>query len=132
MQAPTEVSFFPPTWEQTGPYSGKVCPTLSYTAFRFCRGSACWWRRPSVAAFIRSRFHTDNNHTVAGACPAYNLKQSGWSLGWVSALHLEGRTIWIVDTHGYGKRFVLRADEMLTAFSELQRAIHEFAVSLVA
>ena len=42
-----------------------------------------------------------------------------------------GRTIWIVDAHGYGKRFIVRADEMLTAFSELKRAIHEFAVSLV-
>ena len=39
--------------------------------------------------------------------------------------------IWIVDAHGYGKRFVVRADEMLTAFVELQRAIHEFAVSLI-
>jgi hypothetical protein len=52
-------------------------------------------------------------------------------LGWVSALDLEGRTIWIVDAHGYGKRFIVRADEILTAFLELQRAIHVFAVSLV-
>ena len=44
---------------------------------------------------------------------------------------LEAHTIWIADAHGYGKRFVVRADEMLTAFVELQRAIHEFAVSLV-
>jgi len=29
-------------------------------------------------------------------------------LGWVSALDLEGRTIWIVDAIGYGKRFVVR------------------------
>jgi hypothetical protein len=28
---------------------------------------------------------------------------------------LEGRTIWIVDAHGYGKRFIVRADELLTA-----------------
>jgi hypothetical protein len=28
-------------------------------------------------------------------------------------------------------RFVVRSDELLTAFVELQRAIHEFAVSLV-
>jgi len=62
---------------------------------------------------------------------ADNLSKAGWSLGWVSALDLEGRTIWIVDAHGYGKRFVVRADEMLTAFVELQRAIHEFAVSLI-
>jgi hypothetical protein len=52
-------------------------------------------------------------------------------LGWVAALDLEGRTILIVDAHGYGKRFVVRADEMLAAFVELQRAIHAFAVSLV-
>ena len=45
-------------------------------------------------------------------------------------LDLEGRTIWIVDAHGYAKRFVVCADEMLTAFAELQRAIHAFAVSL--
>jgi hypothetical protein len=30
-----------------------------------------------------------------------------------------------------GKRFVVHADEMLTAFVELQRAVHEFAVSLI-
>jgi len=53
-------------------------------------------------------------------------------LGWVSALDLEARTIWIVDAHGYGKRFIVRADELLTAFMELQRAIHEFAVSLIS
>jgi len=62
---------------------------------------------------------------------ADNLKKAGWSLGWVSALDSEGRTIWIVDAHGYGKRFIVRADEILTAFLELERAIHEFAVSLM-
>jgi hypothetical protein len=41
-------------------------------------------------------------------------------LGWVSALDVEGRTIWIVDAHGYGKRFIVRADEKLTAFVELE------------
>ena len=35
-----------------------------------------------------------------------------------------GLTIWIVDAHrGYGKRFVVRADEKLTAFLELKAAI---------
>src|SRR5215475_3593084 len=43
----------------------------------------------------------------------------------------KGRTIWIVDAHGYGKRFIMRADEMLTVFLELESAIHEFAVSLI-
>jgi len=56
-----------------------------------------------------------------------------WSLGerFLPALIVQGRTIWIVDAHGYGKRFIVRADEILTAFVELERAIHEFAVSLI-
>jgi len=40
--------------------------------------------------------------------------------------------MWIVDTHGYGKRFIVRSDEIRTAFVELQRAIHEFVVDLTA
>jgi hypothetical protein len=45
-------------------------------------------------------------------------------LGWVAALDLEGRTIWIVDAHREdGKRFIVRVDEKLTAFLELQRGI---------
>src|SRR5215831_13972142 len=51
---------------------------------------------------------------------ADNLHKAGFSLGWVSALDLEGRTIWIVDAHGYGKRWVVRADEKVTAFLELE------------
>ena len=38
----------------------------------------------------------------------------------------------VVDAHGYGKRFIVCADEILTAFLELERAIHEFAVSLIS
>jgi hypothetical protein len=37
----------------------------------------------------------------------------------------KGRTIWIADAHrSDGKRFVVRADEKLTAFVELEWAIH--------
>ena len=54
---------------------------------------------------------------------ANNLNKAGWTLGWISAIDREGRTIWIVDAHGYGKRFIVRADEMLTAFMELESAI---------
>jgi len=32
------------------------------------------------------------------------------------------RRIFVADAHGYGKRFVVRADEMLTAFVELEAA----------
>jgi hypothetical protein len=44
----------------------------------------------------------------------------------------EARKICIVDAHGYGRRFIVRADEILTAFLELERAIHEFAVDLIS
>ena len=54
---------------------------------------------------------------------ADNIHDAGWSLGWVSAVDREGRTIWIVDPHGYGKRLVVRADEKLTAFSRIESAI---------
>jgi hypothetical protein len=40
-------------------------------------------------------------------------------------LDSQGRTIWIVDAHrDDGKRFVVRADEKLTAFLELESAIN--------
>jgi hypothetical protein len=42
----------------------------------------------------------------------------------VSDIDSKGRTIWIVDAHrDDGKRFVVRADEKLTAFLELESAI---------
>jgi hypothetical protein len=54
---------------------------------------------------------------------ADNLKKAGWSLGWVSALDREGRTIWVADAHrDDGNRFVMHADEKLTAFLELESA----------
>jgi hypothetical protein len=53
---------------------------------------------------------------------AHRLRKVGWSLGWVSAIDSQGRTIWIVDAHrDGGKRFVVHADEKLTAFLELER-----------
>jgi hypothetical protein len=36
-------------------------------------------------------------------------------MDWVSALDGNGRTVWI-DAHRDGKRFLVRADEKLTAF----------------
>jgi hypothetical protein len=48
---------------------------------------------------------------------ADNLSEAGWSWGCVSAIASNGRTIWIADAHrDDGKRFVVRADEKLTAF----------------
>lgn len=55
---------------------------------------------------------------------ADNLSKAGFSWGCVSAINSRGRTIWIVDAHrDDGKRFVVRADEKLTAFVELEREV---------
>src|SRR5262245_44316072 len=54
---------------------------------------------------------------------ADNLRKAGWSWGCVSALDSEGRTIWIADAYrDDGKRFIVHADEKLTAFLELESA----------
>jgi hypothetical protein len=61
---------------------------------------------------------------------ADNLSKADWSLGYVSAVDSEGRTIWIADAHrDDGKRFVVRADEKLTAFLELESAIWNNSVN---
>ena len=55
---------------------------------------------------------------------ADNLSKAGWSWGCVSAVDSEGRTIFVADAHrDGGKRFVLRADERLSAFVELELAV---------
>jgi hypothetical protein len=54
---------------------------------------------------------------------ADNLKKAGWSLGYVAPVDCQGRTIGIADAHRDGKCFVVHADEMLTAFVELEMAV---------
>jgi hypothetical protein len=51
-------------------------------------------------------------------------------LGWVSAVDPQGRTIWIADAHRDGKRFIVRADEKLSAFVELERQVLTMTVYL--
>ena len=55
---------------------------------------------------------------------ADNLSEAGWSRGRVSAIDSEGRTIWIADAHrDDGRRFIVNADEKLSAFLELERQV---------
>jgi hypothetical protein len=37
-----------------------------------------------------------------------------------------------VEARGYEKRFIVRADDVLTAFLALERSIHQVAVNLIA
>jgi hypothetical protein len=55
---------------------------------------------------------------------ADNLSKAGWSWGCVSAVDRGERTMWIVDAHrDDGNRFIVRADEKLTVFMELESVI---------
>ena len=72
-----------------------------------------------------------NPHPSNWEIIADNFHKAGFSLGWVSAVDFEGRAARIVDAHGHGKRFVVRADEKLTAFLELESAIHSNCIDIV-
>ena len=57
---------------------------------------------------------------------ADNLSKAGWSWGCVATVDREGGTIFVADAHrGDGKHFVVRADEKLTAFVELESAVRD-------
>jgi hypothetical protein len=59
---------------------------------------------------------------------ADKLSKAGWSWGCVSAIDFNGRTFWVAAAHrDDGKRFVVRADEKVTAFVELEAAVRATA-----
>ena len=59
-----------------------------------------------------------------GKIIADNLSKAGWSWGCVSAVTREGRIIWVADAHrDDGKRFIVHADQKLTAFLELESEV---------
>ena len=63
---------------------------------------------------------------------ADNLSKAGFSWGYVSAIDSNGRTIWIAGAHrDNGKRFVMHADEKLTASAELESAIRKNCVDTI-
>jgi len=45
-------------------------------------------------------------------------------VGWVSTINPNGQTIFVADAHrDDGKRFIVHADEKLSAFVELEREV---------
>jgi hypothetical protein len=57
---------------------------------------------------------------------ADNLKKGGWSCGYVGTVDYEGKAIWTVDARrDNGKRHVVRAYELSTAFRGLERAVQQ-------
>jgi hypothetical protein len=56
---------------------------------------------------------------------ADRLSAAGWSWGCVSTINSNGQTIFVADAHrDDGNRFIMHADEKLTAFLELESAIY--------
>ena len=57
---------------------------------------------------------------------ADRLSASGWTWGCASQFDAIGRVLFTADAHrDNGKRFIVTADERLTAFLELERITHE-------
>ena len=55
---------------------------------------------------------------------AKNLSKAGWAWGFVRAINSDGQTIFVANAHRRdGKRFIVRAHKLLTAFVELESAI---------
>jgi hypothetical protein len=55
---------------------------------------------------------------------ADNLSKAGWSWGCVSMINSNGQTIFVADAHrDDGRRFIVHADEKLSAFVELEREV---------
>jgi len=66
-----------------------------------------------------------------GQCKGVFLPRR-WSWGCVSAVDSCGHTIWIADAHrDNGKRFVVRANDKLTAVLQLQEAVRKNTIDIV-
>ena len=79
------------------------------------------WDPIMTARRFAARNQMQNREIIAD-----NLSKAGWSWGCVSAVDFKARTFWIADAHRDGKRFVVRADEKLTAFTKLESAIRAY------
>jgi hypothetical protein len=64
--------------------------------------------------------------TTDGFPVADRLGKAGWSWRCVATVDSNGQTIFVADAHrDNGKRFIVSADEKLTAFLELERVTKE-------
>ncbi len=55
---------------------------------------------------------------------AGRLSNAGWSWGYRSLIDSAGRTLFNVDAHrDDGRRYIVRTDELLTAFLELEATL---------
>jgi len=87
------------------------------------KSPACWYANEILSLLCGE----EKSHNPASVkyweIIADNLSKAGWSWGCVSAVDSGGRTIFVADAHNDGQRFIVHADEKLTAFVELGSAI---------
>src|SRR5215510_1173477 len=85
-------------------------------------------RVPAVAgpgddALMRAAIDYAIAHGAVVVSIADNLSKAGWSLGCISSTDHEGRQFWVAAAERENAgRFIVRADEKLTAFVELESA----------
>ena len=97
----------------------KCLPFLRFLRQILPRGCA-----PSRTTLAAAAFHPIVDREVVSL-----LSKAGLSWGCVSAIDSNRRTIWIADARrDNGKRFVVRADEKLTDFLELESAPREASI----
>ena len=53
---------------------------------------------------------------------ADNLSAAGRTWGYCSAVTSHGWH-WVVDAHGWGRRYIVESDDLLTAFLELEATL---------
>jgi hypothetical protein len=55
---------------------------------------------------------------------AYRLSNAGWSWGYTLLTDSAGQKLFNVDAHRHdGRRYIVRTDELLTAFLELEATL---------
>jgi hypothetical protein len=85
---------------------------------------ASW--QASKAALLALRCGAQKQHNPARERLGNHrrLSAAGWTWGCVATIDREGRTIYVADAHrDDGRRFVVHAEEKLTAFVELEAAV---------
>jgi hypothetical protein len=55
-----------------------------------------------------------------------SLRNAGWSCGCILSMDSQGRDVFVVVAQRDGNRFIVRADEKLAAFVEIESAIRNF------
>jgi hypothetical protein len=76
-------------------------------------------KKEGCVAFANDDFENARRMKYYWEIIADRLSKVGWSWGCVSTINSNGQTIFVVDAHRDDRRrFIVRADEKLTAFLE--------------